>query len=130
MQPRKVFGMHSAAEVGLLAKNFTSRYLPRAMGDRRDEQASDTAGADRSARPSRVTTPAALAGAGIEFLGAILIGVFAGQWLDKKLGTAPWLLVLGTFICAAAGFLHLYRTLTTAQRHSRSRESYDSTRKS
>jgi len=90
----------------------------------------DSAGADSSARPTRVTSPAALAGAGIEFLGAILIGVFAGQWLDKKLGTAPWLLVLGTFICAAAGFWHLYRILTTAQQRARSRESSSSTRKS
>jgi ATP synthase protein I len=96
-------------------------FLP-AMGDRDDKPVTDSAEDRESTRPTPATSPAMLAGAGIEFLGAILIGVFAGQWLDKKLGTAPWLLLLGTFLGAAAGFVHLIRTLTTAQRRAKSRE--------
>jgi ATP synthase protein I len=101
------------------------------MGDRDERPVTDTADAGKSTQPTPAASPAMLAGAGIEFLGAILIGVFAGQWLDKKLGTAPWLLLLGTFVCAAAGFVHLIRTLTTAQRRAKSREQSSSrTRKS
>ena len=32
---------------------------------------------------------------GIEVAVAIAIGAFGGQWLDRKLGTAPWLTYLG-----------------------------------
>ena len=65
-------------------------------------------------------SPAVFAGAGFELAGCILLGLFAGQWIDKKLGTAPWLLILGVFIGAAAGIFNMYRTLTTAERRARS----------
>ena len=65
-------------------------------------------------------SPAVFAGAGFELAGCILIGLFGGQWIDKKLGTAPWLLILGVFIGAAAGIFNMYRTLTTAERRARS----------
>ncbi len=65
-------------------------------------------------------SPAVLAGAGFELAGCILLGLFAGQWIDKRLGTAPWLLILGVFIGAAAGIFNMYRTLTTAERRARS----------
>jgi hypothetical protein len=113
MQPRKVFGMHSAAEPGLLAKNFTSRYFLRAMG--RD------GGSERGGR-GKGTSPVAFAGAGFELAVFILLGLFAGQWVDKRLGTAPWLLILGVFAGAAAGFFNMYRILTTAERRTKSHD--------
>ncbi len=61
------------------------------------------------------------AAGGFEFTVAILVGLFVGRWLDRRMGTGPWLLILGTFVGAAAGFYNLYRALTTAQRASRSR---------
>lgn len=118
MQGPKLFGMHSAAETGLLAKDFTSRYLPAAMG--RD------AASEKKSR-AKGTSPVMFAGAGFELAGCILLGLFAGQWLDKKLGTAPWLLILGVFIGAAAGIFNMYRTLTTAERRAKS---HDDVRKS
>ena len=69
---------------------------------------------------AKPTSPAVLAGVGFELAGCILLGLFAGQWVDKKLGTAPWLLILGVFIGAAAGIFNMYRTLTTAERRARS----------
>jgi F0F1-type ATP synthase assembly protein I len=42
--------------------------------------------------------------------------VYAGQWLDRKLGTAPWMLMLGVFLGAGASFYSMYRKLTAAQR--------------
>jgi ATP synthase protein I len=72
--------------------------------------------------PSRgkVTSPAAFAGAGLELTGLILLGLYAGKWVDKRLGTAPWLLILGVFAGAAAGFFNMYRILTTAERRAKS----------
>jgi F0F1-type ATP synthase assembly protein I len=59
---------------------------------------------------------------GFEFAAAILLGLFVGQYLDRRIGTAPWLLILGVAVGAAAGFYNLYRTLTTAQTRAASRD--------
>jgi ATP synthase protein I len=67
-------------------------------------------------------SPAAFAGVGLELTGLILLGLFAGQWLDKRLGTAPWLLILGVFAGAAAGFYNMIRILTTAERRAKSHD--------
>ena len=55
------------------------------------------------------------AGVGLQFALSILVFVYAGQWLDRKLGTAPWFLIIGVFFGAAAGFHSLYRKLMAAQ---------------
>jgi Putative F0F1-ATPase subunit Ca2+/Mg2+ transporter len=87
----------------------------RAMGR---DGASDKGGRVIPKGPS----PAAFAGAGFELAGCILLGLFAGQWVDKRLGTAPWLLILGVFAGAAAGFFNMYRILTTAERRTKSHD--------
>jgi len=43
------------------------------------------------------------------------------MWLDRKLGTSPFMLILGVFVGAGAGFYSLYRALTTTQREQRDR---------
>jgi ATP synthase protein I len=58
-----------------------------------------------------------MAGGGLEFAVAILLGVFGGQWLDRRWGTSPWLVVVGAMTGAGAGFYKLYRDLTASQRH-------------
>jgi F0F1-type ATP synthase assembly protein I len=40
---------------------------------------------------------------GIELTAAVLLGFCAGYWLDKKLGTAPWLMLGGAAAGLAAG---------------------------
>jgi len=55
------------------------------------------------------------AGVGLQFAASIVIGLFAGQWLDRKLGTAPWLLIIGVFLGAGAAFHSMYRKLMAAQ---------------
>lgn len=50
-----------------------------------------------------------LAGMGVQFVVAILLCLFIGKWLDAKLGTAPWLLILGVFVGAAASTIAMYR---------------------
>jgi F0F1-type ATP synthase assembly protein I len=79
------------------------------------------AGKARGSR-STGTSPAAFAGVGLELALLILLGLFVGQWIDKRLGTAPWLLILGVFTGAAAGFVNMYRILTTAERRAKSHD--------
>lgn len=55
------------------------------------------------------------AGVGLQFALSILVFVYAGQWLDRKLGTAPWLLLAGVFVGGAGSFYSMYRKLMAAQ---------------
>jgi ATP synthase protein I len=53
----------------------------------------------------------AVMGVGLQFAGSIVLFLFLGRWLDGRLGTEPWLLILGVFVGATAGFYALYRQL-------------------
>jgi len=66
--------------------------------------------------PDEGTSITQFAGVGLQFALSILVFVYAGQWLDRKLGTAPWMLMLGVFLGAGASFYSVYRKLTAAQR--------------
>jgi F0F1-type ATP synthase assembly protein I len=55
------------------------------------------------------------AGVGLQFALTIVVFMFAGMWLDRTLGTSPWLLILCVFGGAAAGFFSIYRKLMAAQ---------------
>ena len=57
-----------------------------------------------------------VAGAGFQFTAAVLAGVFGGTWLDKKLGTSPWMVIVMVFLGSAVGFYSLYRNLMKGQR--------------
>lgn len=48
---------------------------------------------------------------GLELGLSVLIGLFAGQWLDGYFGTEPWLLLLFLLFGMAAGFRRIYRLL-------------------
>jgi ATP synthase protein I len=61
------------------------------------------------------TSPSEFAGLGLQFVIAILGGVYGGQWLDRKLGTAPWLLIIGMFLGAGLSFYSMYSKLMKAQ---------------
>ena len=50
-----------------------------------------------------------LAGMGVQFVVAILLFLFIGKWLDSRLGTSPWLLILGGFSGATASTVAMYR---------------------
>src|SRR6476646_9573445 len=51
------------------------------------------------------------AGVGLQFAASIIVFLLAGQWLDRKLGTAPWLLIIGVFLGAGASVYSMYRKL-------------------
>jgi ATP synthase protein I len=52
-----------------------------------------------------------MAGAGFQFAAALLAGVFGGQWLDRRIGTAPVFLYVGVVVGAVGGMTVLYRQL-------------------
>lgn len=56
------------------------------------------------------------AGIGLQFAIAIVLFLLMGQWVDKKLGTAPVFLMIGVFIGGGGAFYNLYRRITLAQK--------------
>lgn len=68
------------------------------------------------------------AGVGLQFALSIVLFLFLGQWIDRKLGSSPVFILAGVFIGGGAAFYSMYRRLTTAQkaddeRRQRERES-------
>jgi len=55
------------------------------------------------------------AGVGLQFAVSIIVFLYLGQWLDRRLGTAPWFLLVGVFLGAGASFYSMYRKLMAAQ---------------
>jgi F0F1-type ATP synthase assembly protein I len=55
------------------------------------------------------------AGVGLQFAGTFLLTGWLGWWLDGKLGTSPWLLLVGIFFGAAGGFYSLVCRLSSPQ---------------
>jgi F0F1-type ATP synthase assembly protein I len=73
------------------------------------------AGPTGGQEPDSGPSASEFAGVGIQFALAILVFLYLGQWLDRKLGTAPWLLIIGVFLGAGLGFYSMYRKLMAAQ---------------
>jgi ATP synthase protein I len=61
--------------------------------------------------PGEAASMSALAGLGLQFVIAILLCLYAGMWLDRKLGTSPWFVIAGIVVGASAGFFVMYRVL-------------------
>lgn len=59
---------------------------------------------------------AVLSGAGFTLAAAVALGALGGRWLDHRLGTEPWLLVVGFFLGAIGGFTQLLRIVAVAGR--------------
>ncbi len=51
-------------------------------------------------------------GIGIELATFIIVFLLAGRYLDSRLGTEPWLLILGAALGFAAGFYSMFKTLS------------------
>ncbi len=48
-----------------------------------------------------------------QLVGAVGLGSLLGWWLDKKLGTNPWLLVAGSLLGIGTGFYAFFKALTS-----------------
>jgi F0F1-type ATP synthase assembly protein I len=67
-------------------------------------------------RPPGGLSAADFAGAGVQFAAAIIVFLFAGQWLDRRLGSKGWFTIIGVFIGGGGGFYSMYRKIADAQR--------------
>lgn len=56
------------------------------------------------------------AGVGIQFAVAIIAFLYAGQWLDRRVGTEGVFTIIGVFIGGAAAFYNMYRKIAAAQK--------------
>ena len=54
---------------------------------------------------------AELTSIGLMLPSSIAVGLFMGYFLDRWLGTAPWLLLIFTVLGVASGLLSLFRAL-------------------
>ena len=70
----------------------------------------------RPAPPTSFVNVSSYAGLGVQFVVSILLFLYLGRWVDQKLGTEPWFLVIGVFTGATAGFYAMYRKLTADQK--------------
>ncbi len=61
---------------------------------------------------------AGLASVGLEMGVAVVLGWWFGQYLDRKLGTEPWLMVVFLLFGVAAAFKAIIRTTKQIQRES------------
>jgi ATP synthase protein I len=50
------------------------------------------------------------------FVMSTVLGLAGGFWVDRWLGTSPWLLLLGLGFGIAAGFVNLFRAVKDAER--------------
>lgn len=66
--------------------------------------------------PSSWKALAELSTVGIALVLATVIGLAAGYYADRWLGTSPWLLLLGLGLGIAAGFVSLFRAVKAAER--------------
>ena len=64
---------------------------------------------------------AEFAGVGLQLAGSILAFLFLGQWLDRRLGTGPWLLLIGVFVGFGLGFYAMYRKMVILPREEEAR---------
>lgn len=67
------------------------------------------------AEPTTVSV-ARYSGLGLQWALAVALFMAAGRWLDKRIGTDPYLTVVGAFVGGAAGFYSLYVGLVKGQR--------------
>ncbi len=54
-------------------------------------------------------------GLGLQLALSVMLFLVGGRWLDGKLGTRPWLTLIGAFVGMAAGFYSLYVHLVKNQ---------------
>ncbi len=53
---------------------------------------------------------------------SVVIGTLGGVYADRRLGTTPWLTLLGIALGMAAGFTGVFRTLRDAGRPAEDRD--------
>ena len=58
-----------------------------------------------------------LSAVGLTLVVATVLGLAGGYYLDRWLGTSPWLTLIGLLLGIAAGFVNLFRSVKRAERN-------------
>ncbi len=75
---------------------------------------------DPAARASRrMYEGLSASSAGLELGIAVVVAVVFGMWLDRRLGTAPWLMLVFLGFGLVAGFRNLLRAVARAEKSDR-----------
>lgn len=100
------------AHNGKIPGDSTPATEPRVVGgtELSSRVAARTAGTMRSLRMSSV---------GLELAISVLLGMFGGRWLDGRLGSEPWLMLVGICLGFAAGLRGILRAMDRASREER-----------
>jgi ATP synthase protein I len=108
----------SIVQVGYLGTGGTVVRLrkisqsPRFRGEMNREPKAPEGGLDPQSEDRRASRKVGeYAGLGLQFAVSILVFLYGGQWLDRKLGTAPWCMIVGVFVGASLAFYSMYRKL-------------------
>ncbi len=96
---------------------MTERDQPAPFKDLDDRlrRARVTANEARGNKPGRGASRSGIGFAmrlGVELVAALIVGVAIGYFLDRWLGTKPWLMLVFFLLGSAAGFLNVYRVMT------------------
>ena len=67
-------------------------------------------------RTGKGLSGADFAGVGVQFAVAIVVFLYAGQWLDRRFGFDGLFTIAGVFVGAGAAFYNMYRRITAAQK--------------
>ena len=75
-------------------------------------------------RPDRrgVRQLGVLSGVGLTLVISTVLGLWGGYVLDRWLGSAPWLMLVGLFLGIASGFVNLFRAAGIFGREGRQEE--------
>jgi len=96
----------------------------------RDSQDARKRGESPLNKGSFASGPAAqFMGLGLQFVLSLLLFLYLGQWVDGKLGTKPWFMILGVFTGATAAFYSMYRKLKAIERQEEAQDKLDKERK-
>ncbi len=68
------------------------------------------------------TSAGSYLGLGLQFALSIVVFVYLGQWLDRRLGTEPWMLLSGLLLGAGGSFYSIYRKLMADLRREEERK--------
>ena len=66
--------------------------------------------------PGNIPNAGQYASVGLQFAIGIMAFTFAGSWLDGRLGTSPWLLLVGVMVGFGLSGFWIYRRLVVAPR--------------
>lgn len=63
------------------------------------------------------TSLSRLAGIGVQFGAVISLFALAGYWLDDRMGSSPWLLLLGVLLGFVGGTISLVKAVNTLKQN-------------